>query len=101
MRGGQAAACALAAIALLTGACAKRVAPPVPEGEDYVFPAIAPGEVTAAESKALREAWKDVLGGDSASAVRRYLAHFLSDRRVVEIPAFVWMHALVTGWTAW
>ena len=26
----------------------------------------------------------------TASAVRRYLAEFLSDRRVVEIPAFVW-----------
>lgn len=72
MRWGRAAACALAAVALLASACAKRVAPPVPEGEDYVYPAFAPGEVTATESKALQEAWKDVLGGDSGSAVRRY-----------------------------
>lgn len=72
MRWNRAAAGALAAVCLLAPACAKRVAPPVPEGEDYVFPAVAPGEVTTAESKALREAWKDVLGGDSGSAMRRY-----------------------------
>jgi tetratricopeptide (TPR) repeat protein len=72
VRWGRAAAGTLAAIALLASACAKRVAPPVPEGEDYVFPAAGPGEVTAAESKALREAWRDVLGGDPVSAVRRY-----------------------------
>jgi tetratricopeptide (TPR) repeat protein len=72
VRWNRAAACALAAVCLLALACAKRVAPPVPEGEDYVFPAVAPGEVTTAESKALREAWRDVLGGDSGSALRRY-----------------------------
>ena len=52
--------------------CAKRVAPPVPEGEDYLFAAGAPGEVSAGEAKELRYAWSEVLAGDTASAARRY-----------------------------
>jgi tetratricopeptide (TPR) repeat protein len=67
----RAAALAVAAT-LLAGACAKRVAPPLPEGEDYAPPVAAPGEVSAAEANELRSAWRDVLAGDAAAAARRY-----------------------------
>ena len=59
-------------VAALAGGCAKRVALPIPEGEDYAFPAPAPGEVSPAEVKALHTAWNDVLVGDTAAAGRRY-----------------------------
>jgi tetratricopeptide (TPR) repeat protein len=72
VRRGLAAATALAALVLLFAGCAKRVAAPFPEGEDYVFAAGAPPEVSAAEAKALQVAWADVLVGDPASALRRY-----------------------------
>jgi tetratricopeptide (TPR) repeat protein len=62
----------LLAVAFLAGACAKRVVPVLPEGEDYVQPSAAPGEVSASEAKQLQEAWTDVLAGDTASAARRY-----------------------------
>ena len=66
------AAAILAAAAVLTAAaCAKRVAVPVPAAEDYVFPAPAAGELPAADAKALRAAWTDVLAGDAARAERR------------------------------
>lgn len=65
-------AVAVAALALLPGGCAKRVAAPVPQGEDYVFPAGAAGEVSAAESKVLKDAWADVLTGDTPAALRGY-----------------------------
>ena len=65
------AACVLAAPFALPG-CAKRVAPPVPQGEDYLFPAPARAEVSADEAAALRAAWNDVIAGDTASAARRY-----------------------------
>jgi tetratricopeptide (TPR) repeat protein len=67
---------AVAVVALLlsalAGGCGKRVAVPIPEGEDYVRPAVAPREVSPPEAKALDEAWRDVLSGDAASATRRY-----------------------------
>jgi tetratricopeptide (TPR) repeat protein len=65
----------LLALALALGAfaaCAKRVVPPLPEGEDYVFPVPAPGELPAAEAAALQTAWREVLAGQTASAVKRY-----------------------------
>jgi tetratricopeptide (TPR) repeat protein len=63
---------AVAAFALVAAGCAKRVATPLPQGEDYVYPAGAPGEVSAAESKALKDAWADVLVGDTPAALRGY-----------------------------
>lgn len=60
-----------AAAVLAAAACAKRVAVPIPEAEDYVFPAPAKGELAPADAKALRAAWTDVLAGDAASAERR------------------------------
>ena len=59
-------------LSVLGAGCAKRVVPPIPEGEDYVLPAFAPGAVSPDEAKALRAAWNDVLAGDTAAAGRRY-----------------------------
>jgi tetratricopeptide (TPR) repeat protein len=65
------AAIIVAAAVVTAGACAKRVAVPIPEAQDYVFPAPAAGELAAAEAKALRTAWTEVLAGDAAKAQRR------------------------------
>jgi tetratricopeptide (TPR) repeat protein len=65
------AACLSSLVPLLPG-CAKRVAPPVPEGEEYVFDAPAPREASSHEARELSQAWRDVLAGDPASAARRY-----------------------------
>jgi tetratricopeptide (TPR) repeat protein len=65
------AACVLLAACVLPG-CAKRVVPPVPQGEDYLFDAAAPGEVSSDEAAELRAAWREVIAGDTASAARRY-----------------------------
>jgi tetratricopeptide (TPR) repeat protein len=61
---------AAAAVALAIG-CATRAPVPLPQGEDYVFPAPGPRELSAAETKALREAWSEILAGDAARAERR------------------------------
>jgi tetratricopeptide (TPR) repeat protein len=69
---------ALARIALglvlvaLAGGCAKRVKAPIPQGEDYVRPAVAPKEASPREARELEEAWRDLLSGSTESAVRRY-----------------------------
>ena len=59
-------------LAVLVAGCAKRVVPAIPEGEDYIFPALTSGEASPDEAKALRAAWNDVLVGDTAAAGRRY-----------------------------
>jgi tetratricopeptide (TPR) repeat protein len=56
----------------LAGSCAKRVRAPIPAGEDYVHPPVAPKEVSPQEAKDLEEAWRDVLSGDAEGAARRY-----------------------------
>jgi thioredoxin-like negative regulator of GroEL len=63
----------LIATAALAGtlACATRAPIPLPQGEDYVFPAPAPRELADPEEKVLREAWADILAGDAARAERR------------------------------
>jgi tetratricopeptide (TPR) repeat protein len=78
------AALALGLLASLFG-CAKRVAVPVPEGEEYVFPAGGPGEVSADDMKTLRAAWSDVLTGNTQSAAARY--EKLLKRRTGLVPA--------------
>jgi tetratricopeptide (TPR) repeat protein len=57
--------------ALLASACAKRIRPPIPESEDYLFPTPAAGELSGNEATTLRRAWEDVMAGDVASARRR------------------------------
>jgi thioredoxin-like negative regulator of GroEL len=56
---------------VVAAGCAKRISVTIPEGEDYVAPAV-PAEVPAGDRKALQEAWQDVLTGDTAAAVRQY-----------------------------
>ncbi len=63
---------ALLAGALVLAACAKRIAPPLPEGEEYVYPAPQAGELPQADAAALQLAWREVLAGDTASAIKRY-----------------------------
>jgi tetratricopeptide (TPR) repeat protein len=62
---------AMVGLAVLAGACAKRIAPAIPAGEEYVFPAATPGELSSDEAKALGEAWREILAGDAASAAQR------------------------------
>jgi tetratricopeptide (TPR) repeat protein len=60
------------ALVLLGAGCAKRVAPPIPEGEVYVFPVPAAGELSAEEAAAARKAWTALMAGDAEGAARRY-----------------------------
>jgi tetratricopeptide (TPR) repeat protein len=62
----------LVAGALALGACAKRIAPALPEGEEYVYPAPQAGELNQADGAALQLAWREVLAGDSVAAAKRY-----------------------------
>jgi tetratricopeptide (TPR) repeat protein len=64
---------AVLALALgLAVGCAK--APPVriPAGEDYVFPVSDRRELRAEESRAVDEAWRELLAGDAAAAERGF-----------------------------
>jgi tetratricopeptide (TPR) repeat protein len=66
------------AVTVLVGAmvgpsCAPRVAPPIPEGEDYVYPTpVAAQPVSAKLRQDLEKAWKKVLSGDAQGGVRAY-----------------------------
>ena len=64
-------ALALAGLAALA-ACAKPVAPRLPEGQDFVYSAPVPGELPASEVATLQTAWREVLAGDTKSAIKRY-----------------------------
>jgi tetratricopeptide (TPR) repeat protein len=64
----------LAGVALLGEGCARPVPPPVPEGEDYVFPRPAPGELSPRETTELEKAWRHVLSGEADKAARGYRA---------------------------
>jgi tetratricopeptide (TPR) repeat protein len=57
--------------AVLLPSCAPKPAPPIPPGEDYVYPLPASGEVSARERQDLEKAWRRVLAGDGR-AVRDY-----------------------------
>jgi tetratricopeptide (TPR) repeat protein len=63
--------CVLVAGAVLLPSCAPKPAAPIPEGEDYVYPLPAPGEVSARERRDLEKAWQRVLAGDER-AIRDY-----------------------------
>jgi tetratricopeptide (TPR) repeat protein len=52
-------------------ACARKPGPPIPEAEDFVFPAPADGELSIRDTGALRSAWNDILVADITSAARR------------------------------
>lgn len=74
---------ALVALAAALGGCAKRVAPPLPEGEEYVFPAPEPAELMPAQRALLQQAWREVQSGDAGAAV----GHF--DKLLRQRPASV------------
>jgi tetratricopeptide (TPR) repeat protein len=59
-------------VAILVSSCGAPSRPHFPEGEDYLFPASAPGELRPEEARRLESAWKDVLAGDAPSAQRAF-----------------------------
>ncbi len=61
----------LVALAVILPSCAPKPAPPLPEGEDFVYPSPAAGEVSGRERHDLEKAWRRVLAGDGR-AVRDY-----------------------------
>jgi len=65
---------AVAALPLLflLPACARHVAPPIPEGEDYLRPTLDEQALPPRDARALDEAWTRVLAGDVDRAVREY-----------------------------
>jgi len=66
-------ALALVGGALVLASCAPKVVPPLPEGEDYVYPTpTVEAGVSAKERNALEKAWRKVLAGDVEGAVRDY-----------------------------
>lgn len=56
----------LAAAALVTS-CAPKPGPPIPEGEDFVYPIPAADQVSAGGRRDLEKAWRRVLAGDARS----------------------------------
>jgi len=65
---------AIAALGLLAllPACTHHVAPPIPEGEDYVRPTVEGAALPPRDARALEDAWRRVLAGDVDRAVRDY-----------------------------
>jgi tetratricopeptide (TPR) repeat protein len=59
-------------VALLTAACGPAPRPPVPPGEDYVYPEPRPEDASREEVKQLQAAWRDVLAGRTAGAETSY-----------------------------
>lgn len=58
----------LLGLAALVAGCAHELHPRFPEGEEYLFPSSAPGEVRPEEARRIESAWRDVLAGDAAGA---------------------------------
>jgi Flp pilus assembly protein TadD len=67
------AALALSLVSLVSlPSCAKKLAPPPPEGEEYLYPAPRPGELSTSDAQAVQVAWREVQVGSTVSAVKRY-----------------------------
>jgi tetratricopeptide (TPR) repeat protein len=60
----------MAASAVLAGSCAPRVAPRLPEGEDYLFPSPTAGELSKEEARGLQSAWSRIMAGEAPAAGR-------------------------------
>ena len=85
----------LGAIALLAS-CAPPPRAPMPDAEEYVFPAASPGQLSPAEAGRIEKAWRQILAGDAAGA-QRDLAKMLG-RSPGLIPAetalgYAWLRA--------
>ena len=57
---------------LLVAACAPKVIPPLPEGEDYLAPTVEAEAVSEREARDLDKAWQRVLTGETEAAIREY-----------------------------
>jgi tetratricopeptide (TPR) repeat protein len=77
-RGAAGAAAALALVFLLP-ACAPRVAAPLADDADYIFPELKRGEISSRDEKALHRAWDDLLAGQAAKT-EQAAARLLSAR---------------------
>jgi tetratricopeptide (TPR) repeat protein len=66
-------ALALTGALFAVGACAPKVLPPPSQDEDYVYPTPRPDAgVSPRERESLEKAWRKVMAGDVAGAVRDY-----------------------------
>lgn len=82
--------------ALLVPACGPAVKAPSVDDSDYIFPDIERGSVSARDEKVLREAWTDVLIGQSAradAAMSKLLASRASLRPAWVIKGFAALRA--------
>ncbi|HEY2940821.1 MAG TPA: tetratricopeptide repeat protein [Vicinamibacteria bacterium] len=63
-------ATALVGTLALLASCAPPPRAPLPDSEEYVFPASVPGQLSPAEAQRIEKAWRRVLGGDALAAQR-------------------------------
>lgn len=65
----------LAALAVGGGALLASCAPPprapLPDSEEFVFPAAAPGQLSPSEAERIEKAWRQILAGDAPGAQRQ------------------------------
>lgn len=54
----------------LLASCAPPPKAPLPDAEEYVFPAAVPGQLSPAEAQRIEKAWRRILGGDALAAQR-------------------------------
>ena len=60
----------LVGAAALLASCAPPPKEPLPDSEEYVFPASVPGQLSPAEAQRIEKAWRRILGGDALAAQR-------------------------------
>jgi tetratricopeptide (TPR) repeat protein len=63
--------------AVWVASCAPPPTAPLPDAEEYVFPAVTPGQLSPAETQRLEKAWRQVLGGNVQGA-QKELAKILA-----------------------
>jgi tetratricopeptide (TPR) repeat protein len=57
-------------VVALLASCAPPPKPPLPDSDEYVFPASVPGQLSPAEAQRVEKAWRRILGGDALAAQR-------------------------------
>jgi tetratricopeptide (TPR) repeat protein len=60
----------LLGVVALLASCAPPPKPPLPDSDEYVFPASVPGQLSPAEAQRVEKAWRRILGGDALAAQR-------------------------------
>jgi tetratricopeptide (TPR) repeat protein len=58
----------LLGVVALVASCAPPPKAPMPDSEEYVFPASSPGQLSPAEARRLEKSWRRVLAGDAQGA---------------------------------